>query len=296
MNYEWIYGTNTYNICDSAPFQVKSIDGIDSAKVEQITERGPLQDGETDKDMRLTPRIIQLVLQAPTTVTYSHEYNRDLLNYIFTPSAVLGKLQLTYNNGRVFQIAARPLGDSGAGRSLEREFMLTAGIALACPDPLFYNPVGYGYSFGIAGGGGSGFAVPTPIPTPIGLSTLNQTLNIPYPGTYKDFPLITVYGPITDLKITHQQTGKIIDFLGTTIPSGSYYTIDLRYGRKFVYKNGDTSDIRTGETTTASKLSTFAIEANPVVPDGVNGITVTGTSITSLTQVYIQGFERYSGI
>lgn len=296
MNYEWIYGTYTYQLNDSNPFEVVSIDGIDLAKVEPITERGPLQDGVTDKDMRLASRVVQLVLQANTTASNTHEMNRALLNRIFTPSAVLGKLQLTYDNGNVYQINARPLGDAGVGRSAESELQLKAGIAFECPDPLWYNPVGYAYSFGIAGGGGSGFAVPTPVPTPIGLSTLNQTLNIPYPGTYKDFPVITVYGPITDLKITHQQTGKVIDFTGTTIASAHYYTIDLRYGRKFVYKDGITTDIRTGETTTASQLSTWAIEANPVVPDGVNGVTVTGTSITSVTQIYVQGFERYSGI
>lgn len=295
MNYEWVYGTNTYPLNDSNPFQVVSIDGIDLAKVEPITERGPLQDGVTDKDMRLSPRVIQLVLQANTTASNTHESNRELFNRIFTPSAILGKLQLTYDNGNVYQINARPLGDAGLGRNAQNELQLKAGLAFECPDPLWFNPNGYTIGFGISGGGGI-FAVPTPVPTPLGSANLNQTVTINYIGTYKEFPMITVTGPITNLIITNLATNKKIDFTGTTIAAAHYYTIDLRYGRKFIYKDGVTTDIRTGETTTDSNLSTWALEADPIAPAGENAIRVQGSTITSATQINLAYLDRFAGI
>lgn len=295
MQYQWIYGTHIYELSNSAPFDVVSIDGIDTAAIDPITEQGPLQHGDSDIDMRLQPRIVQMVLQARTTNTYSHESNRELFNRIFTPSRQLGKLRITYNNLRVFEIVARCLGNSGIRRSLVDDQLLRAGVALRCPDPLWYNPEMHSISFGIAAGN-SAFSVPTPVPTPMGSSVLNQTTTINYAGTFAEFPLFLVYGPIADPKIVNASTGRKIDLTGITIANGSYYTIDLRYGRKFVYKNGDTSDIRTGEVTTDSQLATFAIEADPDVADGVNPITITGTSANSVTQVYMQYYDRYSGI
>jgi len=295
MQYQWIYGTHTYELSDSAPFEVVSIDGIDIASVSPVTEQGPLQHGDTDVDMRLDPRIIQMVLQARTTAVYDHETNRATFNRIFTPSTQLGKLRITYNNASVYEIVARCLGNTGVRRSLVDDQLLKAGIAFRCPDPLWYNPEMHSLSFGIAAGN-SAFSVPTPVPTPMGSSVLNQTTTINYAGTFAEFPLFLVYGPIVDPKIVNSATGKKIDLTGITIASGSYYTIDLRYGRKFAYKNGDTTDLRTGEVTTDSQLATFAIEADPTVADGINPITITGTSANSVTQVYMQYYDRYSGI
>ena len=296
MRYQWIYGTHTYELSDHAPFDVVTIDGIDVPAVDAITEQGPLQDGDSDLDMRLNARVVQLLLQATTRAApYDHETNRALFNKIFAPSTRLGTLQITYDNGNQFAIAARCLGNAGVKRGLEEDRLLRAAVAFRCPDPLWYDPTEHVLSFGVAAGGGS-FQVPTAVPTGLGASTINQTLTINYAGTYKEYPQITIYGPITNPKITNVATGKKIDFTGFSLIAGDYYTIDLRYGRKYVYKNGVTTDIHTGETSTDSNLATFAIEANPIATDGVNPITVTGTGANSNTQVYLRYFDRYAGI
>lgn len=296
MQYEWIYGTHTYQLSDSSPFDVVTIDGIDTSAVEAITEQGPLQDGDSDVDMRLQPRTVQMVLQAVTRLPpYDHESNRLLFNRIFAPSSMLGTLQITYDNGQVFAITARMMGNAGIKRGLQEDRLMRAGVVLRCPDPLWYNPVEHVISFGIAAGGGS-FQVPTPVPTGLGTSTLNQTNTINYDGTYREFPIFQINGPITNPKIVNTATGKKIDFTGIAIAGGDYYTVDLRYGRKYVYKNGNKTDLRTGETTTDSNLATFALEHNPIAVDGVNPITVTGTGVNSNTQVYMRYFDRYAGI
>lgn len=296
MEYDWYYGTNVYRLSDSLPFDVVAIDGIDLAPVTPITEQGPLQDGDSDIDIRLQARTIQMVLQAVNRAApYDNESNRELFNKIFSPSRQLGKLRLTYDNGKQYEIIARCLGNAGIKRGLAEDMLLRAGVVLRCPSPLWYNPSGYTVGFGIAGGGGI-FAVPTPVPTPMGASILNQTILISYLGTFKAYPIITVIGPITDLVIRNLATTYKIDFTGFTIPAAHYYTIDLRYGRKFIYKDGVTTDIRTGETTSDSQLATWAIEADPIAPNGANSIQVTGTTITSATQIYVNYFDYFAGI
>lgn len=296
LSYQWIYGTHTYELSDGAPFDVLKISNIDNPAVDAIVEQGPLQDGDTDTDMRLSYRVIQLMLQARNRVApYDTESNRALLNRMFAPSRILGKLRLTFNNGRQYEIVCRPLGNMGADRSIEDDQLLKAVISLRCPDPLWYDPIQHSLSFAIAGGGGA-FTVPTPVPTGLGTSALNQVLTLAYAGTYKDYPQFVIYGPITNPKIVNLATGKKIDFTGVTIGGGDYYTVDLRYGRKFVYKNGNQSDLRTGETTTDSQLATFALEANPIATDGINPIQVTGAGVNTATQIYMQYYDRFSGI
>jgi len=239
---------------------------------------------------------VQMLLQAVTRAApYDHESNRLLFNQIFAPSTRLGTLQITYNNGRVFAITARMMGNAGIKRGREEDQLLRAGVVFRCPDPLWYDPNKHTLSFGIAAGATS-FQVPTPVPTFMGTSVINQTLTINYPGTYREFPVITIHGPITDPKVVNLATSKKIDFTGITLTASDYYTIDLRYGRKYVYKNGVTTDLRTGETTTDSNLATFAIEHNPIATDGQNPITVTGTGANSFTQVYVDYYDRYAGI
>jgi len=296
MRYQWLYGTHTYELSDSQPFEVVEIDGIDSAAVTAITEQSPLQHGNTDKGMVLQPRIIQMVIQAPNNPpTYTTEINRKLFNRIFGPSQMLGRFRVTYDSGDVFEIVARCLGNSGMGRSLEKDILVRAGVALQCPSPLWYDPVMKSIAFGIAAGS-TGFTVPTPVPTFVGTSTLDQTVTLTYDGTFQEFPIIHVYGPIDDMVMTNLATGRKIDLNGTLVANGDYYTFDLRFGRKFVYRNGVTTDLRTAEVTTDSQLATFAIEADPIATDGINPIRFTGTSVTSQTQAYMQYYDRYSGI
>lgn len=296
MQYQWIYGTHTYELSDGLPFDVVNIDGIDTASVEAITDQGPLQDGDSDIDMRLNPRTVQMLLQAKTRAApYDHETNRLLFNRIFAPSTRLGTLQITYDNGQAFAITARMMGNAGIKRGLEEDRLLRAGVVFRCPDPLWYNPVEHVVNFAL-GLGSTGFAVPTPVPTFIGGSTANQVNTINYDGTYREFPIFIITGPITNPKIVNQATGKKIDFTGITIAGGDNYTIDLRYGRKYAYKNGNKTDLRTGEATTDSNFATFAIEHNPIAVDGVNPILVTGTGANSNTSIFIRYFDRYAGI
>lgn len=285
----------TWPLSDSVPLEVVSIDGIGNATVTPLTEQGPLQHGDSDLDFRLEPRIINLVLQAHADEVYSYRSIRELINRLFNASNAVLTLRVLFDDNIIRDIDVRSLGIPGFSSSIQQEILTGVGVQLRAANPLFYDPVGVSVTFGLSGGG-SAFTVPTPVPTPIGASTIDQTIDITYDGTFDTKPIITIYGPATDPVLTHLTTGDVLDFTGISIPNGSYYTLDLRYGRKLVYKNGDTSDNRIAELTDASNLDTFGVVADPTVPDGINSIRFTATSVNTATQVYVNYFDYYTGI
>lgn len=284
----------THELSRGEPLTVKAVNGKAVPEVKPLTERGPLQDGDTDNDFRVEARIIMIQLQAARDVVAGWSYANlcDYVDRIFRPSNVPIRFGYRRDNGTTREIVVRSLGGNSVEHTLESELHFDTVVPLRAADPFWYDPAGVSISFGV-GGGGTGFVVPTPVPSFIGASTLDQLFPIHYDGTYKDYPIIKIYGPITDPVITNLTTDRVISFAGITIEAGDWYTVDLRYGRKRVYRNGVETDIRTHEA--IGDLATFALEADAEAPNGINDIHVTGTTINAATQIYIDYFNRYVG-
>jgi len=288
-------GTHTYVLSDSAPFELVSIANIGTSEATRITERGPSQDGDTDINYVLEPRTIDLILQAQSTSLYPLEYNRALANKIFKASNVPIKLCITFPSGAQRQIDTHSLGRLELPLTIGSLNYFKFGVTLRAANPTWYDPATIAVNFGIAAGS-SAFTVPTVIPTFFGGSILDQTVPIAYAGTYRDYPIMLLYGPITNPIIRNLATGDKISFQGYTIASGDYYVIDLRYGRKLVYRNGNIADNRIAETSQDSNLATFALEPDPTVTDGLNSIRVTGSGVNGVTKLYFQYNNRYDGV
>lgn len=292
--YVTINGVET-DLSESTPLEVLRIDNLGASKATRITERGPAQDGDSDIDRILEPRIIPMLLQAQSSILYPYEDNRDLINRLFKATNTPIKLHIVRDNGAVFVIDTQSVGDVDLPLTLREQAVIKCAVTLRAGTPIFYDPIVQSVNFGLMGGGGA-MAVPTPVPTPIGGSTLDQTTTIAYDGTYRDTPTVLVYGPIADFKIEHLGTGHTLFLNGYTINSGDYYTFDMRYGRKIIYKNGVLSDSRIGELSSDSNIARFAIESDPDIVDGLNTFRVTGSSVTGVTQVYVQYNRRFDGI
>lgn len=292
--YTITYGTYTYELSTSDPIEVVSVEGVEVPAVTALTEQAPLQHGDTDIDFRLAPRVVLLTLQAPRNASYSYIELRALLNRIFKPSNTPIVLLITDPNGQQYQLNTRSISVQFAD-VLDQRLLLRAAVQLRAADPLFYDPIQslIAYTFATAGGA---FSIPSVVPTFFGGSTIDTQQAIVNAGTFKALPIIDIYGPITDPVIENVSTGLKLDFTGITINNGDYYTIDLRYGRKQVYKNGDTTDNRISELTIDSSLAIFAIEADPDVIDGNNIVYVTGTGGTNNTKIYIRYNTPYVGV
>lgn len=259
--------------------------GFGMAPMHRITQRGPLQHGDSDIDFRLDPRILQLPLLIEASTLDSGYMAREALTKIFTPSNGVGTLRIT-TDSMDRAIDCVTLGGMDFNVDPATGWHVRTVVQLRASDPTWYDttPVSGGATSTIAG-------TPTPVPLLVpwtaGASALNSTLVITNTGTWLSYPIITAVGPITNLVITNTTSGDKIEVSGV-IASGDTWTFDLRYGRKTVI---DQTGANKSSTITAdSSLATFAIER------GANAITVTGSSTGAASAVNIVYYTRYVGV
>lgn len=125
-------------------------------------------------------------------------------------------------------------------------------------------------------------------------STFSVSKTIAYAGSFSEYPVITIVGPITDPVLTNVSTGEVLDFTGITISGGDSYIIDCRFGYKTVKNAAGTNKI--ADLTSDSDLATFHLGAAPEVSEGNNAITLSGTSTDANTQVTVAYYNRYVGL
>ena len=260
-------------------------DGFDLAPLHRLTERGPLQHGETDRGFRLDPRLGTLVLQLPPSENRTDaKTKRQTLLGLFSPGVPLA-LRWTWDDGTVRQIDVHTTGLIGEHQA---GYNRRVAVTLRAPDPTFYDPAGKAVTFGL-GGGGDALVIPMEVPMVVGASTIDSVTVVENDGNWLSYPhLIRITGPIEDVVIENETTGEVLDFTGVTIGGGDYYDLDLRYGHKTVVDNAGANKI--SDLTEDSDLATWHLEP------GANSISVTGLDATEATKVEISFFERYIGI
>lgn len=282
---------NTYSLSDGNPFAV--IDEENGmATIRRITERGPLQHGDSDRDFRLDPTIYPLGLLMYAADIATHYNNRQLATHIFRPSKAELKLRWTLENGAVRQFDVHVDGRIAFGSKDARGFSQRFVVPLRAADPTCYDPTLNNITYGVGGGTGA-WSFPLSFPGSFGGSTINQTRTIPYVGTWRSSPIVLIKGPITNPVITNLNTGDKLDFTGVTVNSGDTYTIDCRPGRGSV--NDSTGVDKIADLTDDSDITTFSLEADAEAPGGLNDVKVTGTSANATTEVYLQWYTRYIG-
>jgi hypothetical protein len=282
-----------YNLSDNQDYLLTGIDGIAAAPVTRITERGPMQHGESDLGFRLQPRKIALALMGRGGDDAAWFARRNTLMSIFRSSDSPVKLKIT-NGDTVRQIDCYLNGtmemtpEVGTAPGWQR-----VGIELYAPDPTWYNPAGESVAFALGGGGL--LAIPLAVPMQVGASSIDQSIVVQYQGTWDAYPIITAVGPITSLLIQNNTLGDKLDFSGVTINAGDSYVIDCRYGYKTVTRTSDGAN-RIQDLTADSNLATFRVGAHPDVSGGTNSIRVQASGLTAASVVYLQYNTRYVGV
>lgn len=291
--YDWIVAGTTYSLDDGTYFYLDGVRGTGLMPTRRLEERGPIQDGITDRGFRLDPRVIILSLYIKGN-DYADTYDkREILYQAFRAHNTPGKLRFSYGN-RTREIEAHYIGDSLGLTDNAADYLVKfASVALRCPDPTWYDPNGKSSLFTL-GIGLDTLTVPMVVPITVGASSLDVNQNITYSGNARTYPRIRITGPVTDCVITHEQTGWKLDFTGTTIGTGEYYDIDLRYGYKTVVD--DSGNNRISTLTSDSDLAEFCLLPAPEVGGGINTISVVGDAVNPSTAIAVTYFERYLGI
>lgn len=290
--FQLIRGTTELDISDLINYHVVEFDGFGMSPVRRLTQRGPLQNGDTDVGFRLDPRTMRVAVLAYSSTPAAMHTKREQLLGLLRPGTDAVKLRWTYANaGGTVQRqidchvqGGLSLGSSGLIKNNWRDV-----VEFRASDPTWYDPVGGSVQFAQTGGG-TPWAVPVVFPTNFGASNLSGSavISLSDANAWDTFPIIYATGPVTGLVIVNTATGDKLDFTGSSIGGGVTYTIDLRYGYKTVIDSGATN--RINQLTSDSNIATFRL-----IP-GVNTITVTGTSISAATSIYIQYNTRYIGV
>ena len=147
FNLQAIVNAVTYELNDGSPFNMEGLRGGGIVSARRLSERGPLQHGDTDLGVRLQPRTITLSLNFSAASATGLDTARDTLNTIFKPVGETAvnypvQLRITRDDGGVRQLdcyltgpADIPLIPLNRPGNLHR-----AVIQLRAADPLWYDP------------------------------------------------------------------------------------------------------------------------------------------------------------
>lgn len=268
-------------------------DGLGEPETREAIEQGPYQDGQTLTGEQLERRVItlKLLISADEELLEAHT---DEFHKMFNQLGRSYWLDVTRKDGEVRRLDVR----RKAGLSLPRKAgdpygQLIDVIQLVADDPIAYNTDIQLVVFAL-GGGGTGTPVPTLIPMSVGASAIDMTLPITYAGTWRAFPIIRFYGPLTDPILTNVTTGEKLSFSGVTIADGDWYEVDCRYGYKTVVDDGGNNKL--ADLATDSDLATFHIAPEDEAVGGINEFHLTATSVNMNSKVNVQYQNRYLGV
>lgn len=288
---ELVRGTTTLDLTDMVMHHVMAFDGFGMPPLRRLSERGPMQDGDTDIGYRLDPRIIRLQVHLYGLTNPGFHARREALLNLLRPGASSDpvRLRYTYPGGVTRQIDVHASGGmtfNGSSRLLAN---MPEVIELRAPDPTWYDPIGASVQFAQSGGG-TAMPVPTLFPLTFGASNLDaiQSIDLSGENAWVTYPIIYATGPVTNLVLTNTTTGKKLDFTGSSIGAGVTYTIDTRYGYKTVIDSSAVN--RISQLTTDSDIAGWSLSP------GVNSLRATGSSVNSATSIVIQYNQRYIGV
>lgn len=273
---------------DRKPFILLKHDGFGMPPSPRIESSAPLQHGTIDRGVKLPARNITLYIGLFAD-SWEHYYQlRETLLYYFAPDGITGFLTVIEGGytRRIYGHAVAGLEFKDADRSFQTHIV---PVVIHCPNPLWQNNM-YSYIAIDAGGSTDVGSVPTTVPFTVGTSMMNETSVVAYRGSFESYPeMIDIYGAITDPVLRNNATGAILDFTGTTIAADDHYTIELGYGKNKVYDSAFVN--RIDRLSANSNMTGFKF-----IPNENNSITVTGSSITGTTGVYMLWYDRFFGI
>lgn len=166
--------------------------GFGLAPLHRITQRGPLQHGDTDLDFRLDPRILQLPLVVEASTLEAGYTAREALMKIFSPSSGGGVLRITTDTyDRAIQ--CKTLGGLDFNVEPGSGYHIRTIIQLRASDPTWYDPTPI-TNVATPSVNGTPTPVPLLIPWTVGTSSINATISITNAGTWQSYPVITAVG------------------------------------------------------------------------------------------------------
>lgn len=288
--------TYTFNVANAGPggltMLLSGSVGWGIAPTTRITQRGPFQDGDSDIDYRLNPRIINLPIVIPCSSFPEHANARTYVNKLFSPGNDTATLRQFIDESPYAFDQSIDVKIAGATMdSTPNDFNVRAVIQLRADNPTWYSTTQEVIQLTQLQ-----FGTPTPYPkpyaVPYGANTVNNILAITYEGDVVSYPILQCIGPLSGLVIS-DGAGRVISF-DDTIPALNTWTVDLRYGQKTVIDQDGIN--RFSSLSITSDMLSFGLYPDPVFTSGVQTFSTSATGTNNDSMVILYYFERYIGV
>lgn len=299
-----------YDLNDGEEIRLLDFD-LGLASVRRLSQRSPLQQGDTDLGYRVDPRYVDLVWAIKGNSLPHYRDVRARILEVWTPRDDAVQVVFTFED----RVRALDLHLDGELNWFERSGVIekVSGVFKAS-DPRLYDPSIHTALFSLSSsiGGGSGWPIPWPIPWPIGSDVLDLAFSIDYAGSSRlaapEYPIIRVRGPISNPVIMNETTNEQIDLSANggliLADPTKWVDIDLagparRDAKTIRDQDGNSAD---QYLTTDSDFATWHLApAGELLYDGsyatgTNVIRVTGSGVTSNTLVTMNYYDRYNGV
>lgn len=290
---EYTFNVASFHATMDYPVYLVGTVNFGLAPVTRITQRGPFENGDTDVDFRINPRVMNIPIVVPASSYDDMMQKRSDLMKVFKPGNDVTSYRMTWNDGvhgtQIRKIDGRIAGGLQFDTS-STEYTIRTVVQLRCADPTWYDDTVTNYDLTALSWG-----TPTPIPRlyPVTYGTDQNTINkittFTYDGSWNAYPILVLTGGLDDVVITDTLGHVIridvaIDYPNVwTITLGDNITIVDQNGvNKFEYLNID------------SDLTRWAVyAASGTVPDGVNTISVSASGSGTISMSFN---TRYVGV
>jgi len=239
-----------YDATSGLTFNYLGDGGWGLPSIERITNRGALQNGDSDIDNRFDARTVTLGLVVECDNNTDHLRYRELIGNIFIVSNQRGTLTVAYSStiGGVTTSSSRSLdcfvsGGVDFGGTSYTDYNINFTVRLRSDNGVWYDTT---QNVVLISQDISGTPTPIPllIPWTLGGAGLNKDTAIVNTGQVATYPIITIIAGdtgITNLSIYNAVTGKNIAF--PVLYANTTYTIDLSYGKKTIIDSNGTNAI-----------------------------------------------------
>lgn len=244
-----------------------------------IEDDVPGMDGARLREVRVRPRDVTIpVAVVGADQTEVRTTLRSLMR-MFNPKRGDGKLRVTGPDGTVRDLTCR----YSQGLEVEERFEKFVGwqravVVLRAVDPYWYDTSSTSATYTL---GASTTFFPF-FPLVLNSDTVLGTQTIDNTGDVEAFPVWTVHGPCSSIKLTNTTTDEVID-LPVTLTATQTVTVDTRPFRKTVVRDDGTNLY--GSLTTASALWDL--------PTGLSTITVSLPGATADSYVTLTYSRRW---
>jgi len=301
MTYTTGFGTHILNGFDSISgytFHLLGFDDVGLPPITRITQRGAFQQGDTNIDFRLNPRVFRIRGLIEASNVLEHMQIRNMLGRMFKVSNQASTLKYESSDGGE-EFISRAIdcyvnGDLNISSDTTVGYDVFYTIELRADNPLWYDPnQNVKYLTGTVVGNPTD--IPAVIPRTYGTNGLDSSSTITYNGSFASYPVITVFGGdagLQNLTIANVTTNKVIYI--TSVPVNATYTIDLRYGYKTVVDQNGVNRIT--NVNPQSNLTTFAIVPDNSYSPLDNEIVVECDNASNNSSVTIYYYTQYTSI